>query len=170
MKKLFLTSLIALGLAASSFASSTNTLFRFNEFSLKADTTYSVNHGANLQGKFNENVNLGAQYFPSRYFGVEAGVPLYSSAAGFSTENVSAGLLVRVPLESKHIGVAPYLGGGTSYAWNAQHFDYYGKVGLEERISNEHLSLYQEYQYQVSDLGKLDQGNGLLVFGIKWTF
>ena len=210
MKKLFLTSLVVLGIAASALATdiSTNavvtpkTLFRFNELSLKVDTSYQVN-GGKSQG-FNDDINVGIQYFPSKYFGIEVNAPIYTDA-GFDVKDVSADILVRYPIEFKSWAISPYLGVGADYNWGGtqnsvtsyitttpsappccdvgdpvtkkivtvtyNHWTYFAKVGLEERFAAiKHLSIFEEYQYSISDFGQLGDGIGQIVAGVKFTF
>lgn len=159
-------------LMTSTLAADTNStsLFNSGEVALTLGSTVNVDKEANFHPE-SYNLNVGASYFVTRNFGLEASVPLYYST-GQAIQEVNAGLVFRLPLSKDTIvlkNLAPYVGLGGVYNWQtAQNWAYVGKFGVEARL-NKKWGLFVEAQYRNSDFdwadGQTSVGTGLkLVF------
>lgn len=142
---MFLILTVLLGLAFASFAGDTNTsLFNGNELGVSAATFYQPKTSYSL------NAEARASYFLTRNFGLEANLPFYSQNA-IAVSEVGLNALARLPLQvsvfKQSVGIAPYLGVGTTYQWNTKTFTYDGKFGTEGRITSK-WSIFAEGQYK----------------------
>ena len=170
MKKSILLALMALGVLGtlSLRASVTNSVFNGNELSLTVAST------ANLQGKFNEDISVGAAYFFTRNFGIEGAVPVYS-AQGQTVQSVNADLVARLPLTlnlpviHKNVGVAPYIGIGADYNWENAAVSYLGKVGVEARV-NKGWGVFVEGDYETPQFVKYDKADWGIKGGLRFVF
>ncbi len=174
MKKLIIGLGILMVAGMNLFAANTNNvttslnepLFKNHEFSLNLGTAYVVDtHASTVSGAFASpyafNINVGAQWYQTRYFGAEVNLPLYSTK-GVSVSEISAGLLARLPMGH----FAPYLGAGGVYRF-AGDWAYIGKAGLEWRPSR--FGLFAEAQYRNTDF-QFEKGQVTLAGGIRLTF
>jgi hypothetical protein len=139
-------------------------VFRANEFDLSVGTAYTLGETKStaFAKPYALNLNAGADYFFTRYLGVEANVPFYQNKAE-SLSDVYGGLVLRLPIKR----VAPYVGFGYDYGWRGQGSTYVAKAGLEVRLVK-HLGLYGEYQYRDNSFDT--KGSSVLAGGLRLNF
>lgn len=164
-------------LTVSAVAQTTNGgLFNANELSVGLGTSYVADyHATSVKNAFstpyNFNLEAGASYFVTRNLGLEAWVPFYATK-GASVSEVQAGAVLRLPL-SRTVplfkNVAPYVGLGGAYAWNADaKWAYIAKAGVEFRL-NKKWGVFAEGQYRNADL-RLNNGATTAAGGIRLVF
>lgn len=188
---------IALVFATSAFAADTvkagttvqttavesKSLFNAGEFGLSLATGYDLGSadavvatGGNPTQLFGEpytfNLNAGVFYFPWRNLGFEANVPFYQTK-GVSVDEVSAGLLFRLPLAKETPilrNISPYVGASAVYNWqDEQDWAYIGKAGVEFR-TNKKWGVFVEAQYRNYEFQNWGQGAVSLNGGLKFVF
>jgi hypothetical protein len=149
-----------------------NALFNANEYGISVATAYTVDRANAFKQAYSQNLSVGAFYFPSKYVGFEANVPLYQSS-GVSVNEVQAGALLRVPLSQNTPvlkNVALYGGLGGAYNWQeAQDWSYIAKAGAEVRV-NSGWGLFAEAQYRNYQFQELNNGQTSLNGGIRFKF
>lgn len=163
MKKLILSLTIGLAMLSTSvLAGGTNTYFNANELSISLGTSYALEKtGKQFQTPYSINADVGAQYFFTRYLGLDADMPFYSSK-GTSISSAKAGLVARLPIGF----VAPYVGLAANYDWSGDKFQnvekskfsYAAKAGLEVR-ANKHVGVFVEDVYQNNTI-QITKGGG----------
>lgn len=174
MKKLFLVLVCALGMA-SVIADTNPSLFNANELQLGIGTSYVVDYNVTavkdaFATPYDFNLQAGVAYYITRNIGVEAWVPFYQTK-GVSVSEVQAGLVLRVPLAREtplFKNIAPYVGVGGVYSWEASEWAYIGKVGAEFRF-NKKWGVFAEGQYRNQDF-EWNQGATTLAGGIHLVF
>jgi hypothetical protein len=174
MKKLIISTVMALGLAVSAFAGGTNSnsYYSGNEFTLSLGSGYAVNQVKPFTQPYSVNLDAGAQYFFTKYFGVEGNVPFYSTK-GTSVSEVRLGFLARLPIGR----LAPYVGLGGDYNWSGDTFEnvtrskfsYIGKAGLEFRLFKP-VGVFAEYDYENNHVNVLTGGQSSVRGGLHLTF
>jgi outer membrane protein W len=188
MKKLFLSAVMALVLATSAVASDTNSLFKANEFSLTASSGYIVDTAKAFDADYTANLSVGAGYFLTKNFGIDASVPLYQTD-GVSVNEVQASLVARLPLQTPIVQIAPYIGFGAIYSWDAntdeysyrvrrktvtaqyddQEWAYVARLGIEGRI-NSKWGVFAEGQYRNADFESWQDGSVKVIAGLRLVF
>jgi opacity protein-like surface antigen len=141
--------------------------FYDKEFSLSLGTGYGLTKGDLFRNAYDLNLNVGAQFFLTKYIGVAAELPFYQSK-GVSVRELSGGPVVRVPLFDL---VAPYAGPAVDYDWVNNKFSYYARAGLEFRpVKN--VGLFGEGRYYVRDFNgnSLQNGSWSLNGGVRVSF
>jgi len=130
-----------------------SSLFNGDEVGLSLSTGYVVDRSTPFEGDYTFNLTAGAFYFPTRYLGLEANVPFYQTD-GVSVDEVQAGVLFRLPLGTTtplFKNVAPYVGVGGVYNWDANDkWAYIAKGGIEVRL-NSKWGVFAEGQYRNND-------------------
>lgn len=164
------------GVATSSIAADDGGYFNAKELSVSIGSSYVADyHVDNVADAFAQpydfNLTAGAQFFPYRNFGFEVNVPFYQTK-GVSVSEVNAGLLFRLPLSKTAPvlkSVAPYVGFGGSYNWDAPEvWTYVAKAGVEWRL-NSKWGLFTEAQYRNAGFN-WDKGATAVAGGIKLVF
>jgi outer membrane protein W len=160
------------GSVIQSSAVQSTSLFNGNEFGLSLSSAYVVDRSAPFQKDYSANLTVGASYFPSRYLGFEANLPVYQSA-GSSIDEVQSGLIIRLPLATTIPllrNIAPYIGAGGVYNWDtAQNWAYIGKTGVEVRINNK-WGVFFEGQYRNNQFSDMSKGSTAIAGGIRFVF
>lgn len=153
-------------------ASAAPSLFNADEYGVSLATAYTVDRANLFKDAYSQNLNVGVYYFPWKYVGLEANVPLYQST-GVSVDEIQAGALLRVPLSKQKAilkNIALYGGLGGVYNWQeSQDWAYIGKAGLELRV-NSGWGLFAEGQYRNYQLQNWNSGQTSLNGGIRLRF
>ena len=167
MKKLYATLLALILCLTAGFAGGTNH-FNGNELSLSLGTGYTLQGGfadvKNFADKYDFNLNAGAQYFITKYLGVEGEVPFYQSK-GVSVDRVTAGPVLRLPIFDR---VAPFVQPNVTYNWVDNKFSYGASAGIEERFFKG-WGLQEFASYGVKDFNSDSLKHGLWSLGAKLT-
>jgi hypothetical protein len=175
----FAAETVKAGSAAQTTAVANTSLFNAGEVGLSLSTGYdvgaanSINSGKDLYGEpYTFNLSAGAFYFPLRNVGFEVNVPFYQTS-GVSVDEVSAGVLFRLPLSSETAilkNISPYVGLSAVYNWqDVQDWAYIGKAGVEFRF-NKKWGVFAEAQYRNHELEKLGEGSLSAQGGLKFVF
>jgi opacity protein-like surface antigen len=168
---IFAADAVRAGSVVETTAVKSTSLFNAGEVGVSLSSGYNVDRAAAFQQDYTVNVSAGLFYFPTRNLGFEANVPFYQTD-GVSVDEVQAGLLLRVPL-ARTLPVlrnlAPYVGLGGVYNWDAyDKWAYVAKGGLEYRL-NSKWGVFVEGQYRNSDFN-LDRGQTSVQTGLKLSF
>lgn len=168
----FAADTVQAGTVAQSSAVQSTSLFNAGEVGLSLGTGYNVDRSAPFQQDYNVNLTAGAFYFPTRNIGLEASVPFYQTK-GVSVDEVQAGVVLRLPLSSKYSllkNVAPYVGAGGVYNWQAdQRWAYIAKAGAELRL-NSKWGVFVEGQYRNNEFKDWNKGGTSVQAGVKFVF
>lgn len=152
MKKIILTVLISLGVVSNVTAAqdeqTSDSFFNGNELSVTLGTGFQPSED------YDVNLDVGVNYFATKYVGVEASVPVYSTDNN-SLQSVSFGGVIRVPLAKF---VAPYVHGGADYDWNRDVWTGYGGGGLQFRVNNK-VGVFGEVNYNFENFENFDGGD-----------
>lgn len=160
-------------------------LFNAGEVGLKLGTGYDIDPSDAIDGgQYAINLTAGVFWFPSKYFGFEANMPFYQTC-GVTVDEIQFGALVRVPLaDTKPIwrNIAPYVGVGGVYNWNAcptcwigappiegMNWAYIGKVGVEVRL-NSKWGLFTEAKYRNDCFDNWSRGKVTIQAGLSLVF
>lgn len=167
------------GSAAQTTAVANTSLFNAGEVGLSLSTGYdlgaanTITGGKSLYGQpYAFNLSAGAFYFPLRNVGFEVNVPFYQTK-GVSLDEVSAGVLFRLPLSSTTPilkNISPYVGASAVYNWQeTQKWAYIGKAGVEVRL-NSKWGVFAEAQYRNHELDNWGNGAVGAQGGLKFVF
>lgn len=148
-------------------AASADQKFSGNEFALLLGTGYNLDKGNLFKEAYDLNLYAGAQYFLTKYIGIEAEVPFYQTK-GTSVREVSGGPLFRIPLFDT---VAPYVGPAVTYDWVAGKFAYYARAGFDVRLVKG-WGVFAEGNYNIKDFNgeSLKNGSWSVKGGLKLVF
>lgn len=172
---------VTAGTTVQTTAVENTSLFNAGEFGLSLASGYDlgtaesvVNGGKEslFGNSYTFNLNAGVFYFPYRNLGFEANVPFYQTK-GVSVDEVSAGVLLRLPLAKEtpiFRNISPYVGASAVYNWNdAQDWSYIAKAGVEVRL-NSKWGVFTEAQYRNYEFKNWGQGATSLTGGLKFVF
>ena len=169
------------------FASETNRLFNANEFSVSVGSGYVVDTAKAFQADYSLNFEAGAAYFLTENFGLEGRVPFYQTD-GVSVYEARLGGVARLPIKLPVGEIAPYIGIGGVYSWQAntdeysyrvhrrtvvasyddKEWAYTAKIGVEGRI-NSKWGVYTEAEYRNTDF-ELQNGAVTVLAGFRLVF
>lgn len=138
-------------------------LFTANEITIGASTSYNVVKGNAFKQAYSANVSAEAQYWLTRYIGLEADVPFYQSR-GVSFSRVDAALLGRLPLGH----FAPYAGVGFDYTWSDDRFSPFLRGGIEFRPVR-HVVTFVDYQQNFTSFQRIPEGSGTVRGGFRFV-
>lgn len=158
--KMTVLSLIAAFSVFTSNASTNDSLFNANEFSLTIGSSYGLD-----DGEYDGNLSVGVSYSFTKNFLLEAEVPVYQER-GTSVDRVSFGLGYRYPVARIF---APGVRVGSSYLWNDEHFTGYAGFFVETKI-NKKWAIVPGIDYVFTNFDKFDKGDWLANVKLKLTF
>jgi hypothetical protein len=177
------TNTVTAGKSVQTVAVESKSLFNAGEFGLSLASGYDlgtadtvVASGGKASTLFGNpytfNLNAGVFYFPWRNLGFEANVPFYQTK-GVSVDEVSAGLLFRLPLAKETPilrNISPYVGASAVYNWqDEQDWSYIGKAGVELRL-NKKWGVFTEAQYRNYEFKNWGNGAVSITGGLKFVF
>ena len=197
MKKLTITLLASIALAAASYAGTEISSGKeskkviapvhcFNDQELQVDVfgAYQVGEGPNHAGPIHDHGwggGIGINYFFSRYIGVgaegywiaadeNASVPDRGSSRT-TFHNINGSLIFRLPIDEMCLAPYAFIGGGAvldSEDWAVG----FAGVGLEYRVVPNKVGIFVDarWNYYGDRYGHDDQNNFTARAGVRWVF
>lgn len=157
IKKLFLTTIAALTLVASTVLGAEQTgLYTANEFSAALSSAVQLGHS------YDANLSGNVQYFITKNIGLDATLPFYQTS-GISVDHVAFGGVFRLPISI----FAPYAGAGAVYNWQDSNWGGYAKAGVELRV-RKYWGIFGQAEYDFSDVNSsFTKGTWLVGGGVR---